>query len=103
MEGTNYLGWRNHATWAVNLHLLDTVTAWIRDDIDEWGTQPDDIDTAAELFETLLCEMVEECELLKFPLLADLLDDGDIDFYSLGEHALTAAGVDVEAIKALSA
>ena len=102
MEGNTYNGWRNHATWAVGLHLMDTVTAWILDDIDEWGTKPDDIDTAGELFETLVDEMIEECELAKFPLLADLLDDGDIDYYGLGEHALDAAGVDVAAIKAMS-
>ena len=102
MEDTTFNGWRNRATWAIGLHLMDTVTEWISDDIDQWGTQPDDIDTAGELFETYVCEMVEECELLKFPLLMDLIDDGDVDWYALGETALSNAGVDVEAIKALS-
>jgi hypothetical protein len=73
------------------------------DDIEEWGTKPDDIKTAGELFEELLTEQLDQCELLKFsPLIMDLLDDSDIDYRALGEAALSAAGVDVEAIKALS-
>jgi hypothetical protein len=88
-EPTTYNGWRNRATWCLNLHLGDLVTTWIIDDKDEWSI--DDIDNAAQLFRDLLEEQVEESEISNFPLILDLFDDSDIDFYSLGKAALEAA------------
>ena len=88
-EPTTYNGWRNHATWALNLHLGDLVTSWIIDDRDEWSIN--DIDNAAQLFRDLLEEQVEESEISNFPLILDMFDDSDIDFYSLGKAALETA------------
>jgi hypothetical protein len=73
----------------LNLHLGDLVTTWIIDDRDEWSIN--DIDNAAQLFRDLLEEQVEESEISNFPLILDMFDDSDIDFYSLGRAALEAA------------
>ena len=84
-------GWRNHATWAVGLHLMDTVTDWIVDDLESWG-EPGDLEKAGDLFHELLEEQVEQAGLADFPLLCDLLDT-DVDWQALGQHAMDAAGV----------
>ena len=52
MIDTTYNGWRNHATWAIGLHLMDTVTAWIMDDAENWAAA--DVEQAAGLFQDLL-------------------------------------------------
>jgi hypothetical protein len=88
-EPTTYNGWRNRATWCLNLHLGDLVTSWIIDDKDEWSV--DDVDQASSLFQDLLEEQIEQSDLTSFPLLWELLDTSDIDFYSLGKAALEAA------------
>ena len=88
MDNT-YNGWRNHATWCVGLHLMDTVTEWIIDDRDEWTM--DDVDNAAEIFKDLVSEMLEESEIATFPLLWELLDLSDIDYEELGRSALESA------------
>jgi hypothetical protein len=94
MTDTTYNGWRNHATWAIGLHLMDTVTAWIIEDLDTWGND-DDLGRAAGLFQDLLEEQLEASGLMTYPLLNDLLDTSDIDWHSLGCHALEAAGLPV--------
>ena len=94
MTDTTYNGWRNHATWAIGLHLMDTVTAWIIDDLDAWGGN-DDVQQAAALFQDLLEEQLEASGVMTYPLLNDLLDTSDIDWHSLGCHALEGAGVPV--------
>ena len=91
-EDRTYNGWRNHATWAIGLHLMDTVVSWICDDLESWGTE-DDLEAAAGLFQELLAEQLEESGVATYPLLWDLLDTSDIDWYSLGRHALEAAEV----------
>lgn len=88
-ETTGYNGWRNHATWAIGLHLMDTVTAWITEDRSEWSEA--DTEQAAGLFQDLLAEQLELSELMSYPLLNDLLDTSDIDWQALGQHALDAA------------
>jgi len=92
MTDTTYNGWRNHATWAIGLHLMDTVTGWIIDDPESWG-KANDLEAAAGLFQDLLEEQLEASGLMTFPLLNELLDTSDIDWYSLGRHALEAAEV----------
>jgi hypothetical protein len=92
MTDTTYNGWRNHATWAIGLHLMDTVTAWIIEDLDTWGND-DDLERAAGLFQDLLEEQLDASGLMTYPLLNDLLDTSDIDWHSLGCHALEAAGL----------
>ena len=87
-----YNGWRNHATWAIGLHLMDTVTGWIIDDPESWG-KANDLEAAAGLFRDLVDEQVEMAGLDSFSLLMDLLDTGDVDWYSLGRSALEAAEV----------
>jgi hypothetical protein len=87
---TTYNGWRNHATWAIGLHLMDTVTAMIIDDPESWGNA-NDTEAAAELFQDLLAEQLELSGLMTYPLLNDLLDTSGIDWYALGQHALDAA------------
>ena len=87
-----YNGWRNHATWAIGLHLMDTVTGWIVEDPESWG-KANDVEVAAELFQDLLEEQLELSALMTFPLLNDLLDTSDIDWHALGQHALDAADV----------
>lgn len=89
-ETTGYNGWRNHATWAIGLHLMDTVTTWIAEDSSEWD-KDNDIEQAAGLFQDLLAEQLELSELMSYPLLNDLLDTSDIDWRALGQHALDAA------------
>lgn len=88
---TTYNGWRNHATWAIGLHLMDTVAAWILDDIDNWAAA--DVKQAAGLFQDLLEEQLELSGLMAYPLLNDLLDTSDVDWRALGSHALDAAGL----------
>jgi hypothetical protein len=92
MTDTTYNGWRNHATWAIGLHLMDTVTGWIIDDPESWG-KANDLEAAAELFRDLVDEQVEMAGLDSFSLLMDLLDRSDIDWRALGQHALDAAEV----------
>jgi hypothetical protein len=89
---TTYNGWRNHATWAIGLHLMDTVAAMIIDDPESWG-KANDTEAAAELFQDLLAEQLELSGLMTYPLLNDLLDTSDIDWCALGQHALDAADV----------
>jgi hypothetical protein len=88
-EPTTYNGWRNRATWCLNLHLGDLVTAWIIDDKEEWAIG--DVYQASVLFQDLLIEQLEQSDLTKFPLLWELLDTSDIDYHSLGKAALEAA------------
>jgi hypothetical protein len=47
------------------------------------------------LFQDLLEEQLEASGLMTYPLLNDLLDTSDIDWHSLGCHALEAAGLPV--------
>lgn len=89
-ETTGYNGWRNHATWAIGLHLMDAVTTWIIEDSSEWD-RDNDTEQAAGLFQDLLAEQLELSELMSYPLLNDLLDTSDIDWRALGQHALDAA------------
>jgi len=89
---TTYNGWRNHATWAIGLHLMDTVVCWISDDLESWGTT-NDLEAATDLFRDLLAEQLEMSAIATYPLLWDLLDTSDVDWYSLGRHALDAADI----------
>lgn len=92
MTDTTYNGWRNRATWAIGLHLMDTVVAWINDDLEEWG-KADDIAVAAELFSDLVDEQLEMADLPAGGLILDLVDRFDIDWHALGQHALNASDV----------
>jgi hypothetical protein len=87
---TTYNGWTNRETWAIGLHLMDTVAALIIDDKDEWSK--DDIKDAGQLFKDYVDEMIEESGLnTDYSLLLDLLDLSSVDWQELGEHALDAA------------
>ena len=88
---TTYNGWHNHATWAIGLHLMDTVTAWIADDLDNWAAT--DVEQAGGLFMDLIDEQIELANLPAFGLLMDLLDTSDVDWRALGSHALEGAGL----------
>ena len=92
MTDATYNGWRNRATWAVGLHLMDTVTNWICDDLESWGKE-DDLESAVSLFQDLLAEQEEAANISEHPLLCDLLDTSDIDWQSLAKAALEAAEV----------
>ena len=84
---TTYNGWTNRETWAIGLHLMDTVVDWINDDIDSWSKA--DTKSAAILFQDLVAEQIEEAELSStFPLLLDLLDLSYINWDELGQSAL---------------
>jgi hypothetical protein len=94
MTDTTYNGWRNHATWAIGLHLMDTVTTWIIDDL-AFAWAANDANDAAQLFRDLVDEQIELADLPNFGLLMDLLDTSDVDWLALGRHALDAAGLPV--------
>jgi hypothetical protein len=83
-----YNGWRNRSTWAIGLHYMDTVTQWIMDDRELWDATAQQ---AGQLFQDLLDEQLEMSELSTYPLLMDLLDTSDIDWYALGLSALETA------------
>ena len=89
MTNTTYNGWTNRETWAIGLHLMDTVTNWIVDDRDAWNE--DEVDQAAEIFQDLVAEQMDEAGLPTFPLLWDLLDLSAVNWQELGQHALDAA------------
>jgi len=93
MTDTTYNGWRNHATWAIGLHLMDHVVETIAEDIEAWAANDDD--NAAQLFRDLVDEQIELADLPNFGLLMDLLNTSDVDWLSLGRHALDAAGLPV--------
>ena len=88
-----YNGWRNHATWAIGLHLMDYVTETIIEDRAEWENDPDgtNIWAASQMFKEALDEQIEMADLSPGGLLLDLLDTSDIDWHALGQHALDAA------------
>lgn len=84
-----YNDWRNHATWAIGLHLMDTVIEMIMDDKDNYDME--EADAAGQLFEDLLEEQIAMSELDKFPLLMDLFNATNVDWHSLGQYALDSA------------
>jgi hypothetical protein len=87
VTNTTYNGWANRETWAIGLHLMDTVVDWINDDIDAWSK--DDTKDAAVLFQDLVAEQIEGAELSStFPLLLDLLDLSSVNWKELGQSAL---------------
>ena len=88
MDNT-YNDWRNHATWAIGLHLMDTVIEMIMDDKDNYDME--EADAAGQLFEDLLEEQIAMSELDKFPLLMDLFNATNVDWHSLGQYALDSA------------
>jgi hypothetical protein len=93
MTDTAYNGWRNHATWAIGLHLMDHVVETIANDIEAWAAN--DANDAAQLFRDLVDEQIELADLPSFGLLMDLLDTSDVDWLALGRHALDATGLPV--------
>ena len=91
MDNT-YNGWRNRATWAIGLHLMDTVVAWIDDDLGAWTTTDGaDIGAAAQLFQDLVDEQIELADMPSAGLLMDLLDTSDVDWCALGRAALASS------------
>ena len=90
MTNTTYNGWTNRETWAIGLHLMDTVTDQIIDDIEDWAAT--DTVEAGQRFKDLVDDMIEEAELgYQFTLLLDLLDLSQVNWEELGQHALDAA------------
>ena len=61
MSNTTYNGWTNHATWAVGLHLMDSVVELIQEEVEEWAIT--DVDSAAELFKEIIAEMLDDSEI----------------------------------------
>lgn len=83
---TTYNGWANRETWAIGLHLMDTVVDLINDDIDAWSK--DDTKDAAVLFQDLVAEQIDGAELSTSPLLLDLLDLSSVNWQELGQSAI---------------
>lgn len=88
MSDTTYNGWTNRSTWAVGLHLMDSVVELIQEGGEIWSA--DDVTAAAELFKEIIAEMLDDSEIATFPLLWDLLDTSSINYHELGQHALDA-------------
>ena len=86
---SSYNGYTNRETWAVSLHLMDTVVDLITDSIDEWSST--DVDDAAELFKDLVSEQLEQSEIATFSLLWELLDLTGINYKELGALAIENA------------
>ena len=87
---TTYNGWTNRETWAIGLHLMDSVVEWIMEDIEEWAK--DDTEAAGQVFRELVDEMIEEADLADgFSLLLDLIDISTVNWEELGQHALDTA------------
>ena len=93
MTDNTYNGWRNRATWAIGLHLMDHVVSCILDDVDEWSGDPgeNNLMAAAQMFRELVDDQVELADLPMGGLLMDLIDTSDVDWYALGRHALETA------------
>ena len=89
MTNTTYNGWTNRETWAIGLHLMDTVTDQIIDDIDDWAIT--DTEEAGQRFKDYVDEMIDEADLYRYSLLLDLLDLSQVDWDELGQAALEAA------------
>lgn len=83
---TTYNGWTNRETWAIGLHLMDSVVEWINDDKDAWSK--DDTKDAATIFQDLVAEQMEDAGLPTYPLLWDLLDLSSVNWQELGRSAL---------------
>ena len=87
MTDTTYNGWTNRETWAIGLHLMDTITDQIIDEIDDWAV--DDTEEAGRLFQAFVDDMIDQVNL--YGLLLDLLDLSQVNWEELGQHALKTA------------
>ena len=87
MINATYNGWTNRETWAIGLHLMDTITNQIIDDIDNWAAT--DAMEAGQVFEDYVDDMIENADMND--LLLDLLDLSQVNWQELGQHALDAA------------
>ena len=86
---STYNGYTNRETWAVSLHLMDTVVDLITESIDEWSST--DVEDAAELFKDLVSEQLEQSEIATFSLLWELSDLTCINYKELGALAIVNA------------
>lgn len=102
MKDTKYNGWRNYATWRINLEIVDDyVQSTVYEDAQEanrWAKELELSELADELKEYVteaVTEFGENEQSLAVSYALAFVDD--VDFYELAEHAREHAQ---EALKA---
>ena len=88
MSDTTYNGWRNYATWRINLEVFDG-----RGIKDQYPRKPDAFDVAHALKEELLEHLELDCN-NKLTLSYAESFVSDVDFVEIAEHLIENAEYD---------
>lgn len=88
MENSNYNGWRNYATWRVNLEMIDGMEAYIAESLDQ--SEKDVYQKSLEIKDYVESFISYECEnnLTIDYALAFL---AEVDWYQIADRLLERA------------